>query len=1062
MSCFNLSYFNSFLLVKKDYLFFTIKYSTFFLSTLIGAFLISAQGISQSAGSTDFIANNLTVYPVSPEAATLGKYGELPVNLATGRINFTVPLYTIKIGDFEWPIYLSYNYSGLKTEEDPGMTGLGWDLIANGRITIDVRGLPDELYGYHQSVYPYLSGDLNTLSQDQKTKKLLTLFDAISSGIGFDSQPDLYLINAGGLSGSYVLDKNKEPVFQNHRNYIFNDHKTIIDENGIIFRFEEEEKGITATSSGEVYEIVNSKMLNQIDLPDNSMNIEFVYANESSKNEYQKIVNNSTKLSGIKSSLESSYTSTSVKTRPLNKISFPNGYIVLDVSQFISNNSTGNTLNRITVYNLSDTPILSYKFEYSNASKFKKVLQKISKTTTDVEEDYYDFEYHDTDDLQDNFSYTAQDFWGYYNGITATNLVLSSRESVFDETKKGALTKITFPTGGTSNIEYEQNQVLADEITRNNLCNYTHNKSIRGFIDVLPNGISEIDTIIDIGSSQIVRVLMTGTVVDNSNPTELIDINYSLASLSSEGSPDCFNMLDAELSIRGNTFISGEANKNTIFSKEQVGYISDGKVSIKGQFFSDSSKFRLSYTISFEDTHIPSQINKLIGGIRVKSVTDRGAEGNSIKKHYKYILENASKSSGNLLSYPNFKHTIYNKDGSFIQNNGKITYQNARSTNSFTSYRDSAVLYERIEVFKNSGDSGKEIATYSKANEHIFPFPYVPNISENWLKGKLLKKNIYKKHGLIFRLVSSQENIYERVYPFGLGKSSSKHAFGLAVSRNQFAYFNGSLLSANIMDYAENSYVIYPKAFVLDKTVTKEYNDLEQPINEVTTTYHYDSPETQLQKKITRIGNDRELHTEYIYPYHSSNHPLTALNRIANPIGVKTHLKKGTASPDLLSYQNTVYDNTSNLVIPSKVQIAKGSTAVLEDRLIFGAYDSYGNPMEISRPGGSTTVTLWGYNGQYPIAKIENTTYAQVRQALGNPTTIDATYLSKIDALRTSRPAWQITTYEHYPLVGVKRITQPNGVSTHYEYNGFNRLKTIKDRDKKLLQDYEYHYSKID
>ena len=34
----------------------------------------------------------LTVYPVSPEAASLGKYGEIPVNLATGKINYTIPL----------------------------------------------------------------------------------------------------------------------------------------------------------------------------------------------------------------------------------------------------------------------------------------------------------------------------------------------------------------------------------------------------------------------------------------------------------------------------------------------------------------------------------------------------------------------------------------------------------------------------------------------------------------------------------------------------------------------------------------------------------------------------------------------------------------------------------------------------------------------------------------------------------------------------------------------------------------------------------------------------------
>lgn len=84
---------------------------------------------AQESSVQNFIPKALNIYPLSPEAASLGKHGELPVNLATGKINYTVPLYTIKVGDFKWPIYLSYNHGGLKTEEDPGIVGLGWDLM---------------------------------------------------------------------------------------------------------------------------------------------------------------------------------------------------------------------------------------------------------------------------------------------------------------------------------------------------------------------------------------------------------------------------------------------------------------------------------------------------------------------------------------------------------------------------------------------------------------------------------------------------------------------------------------------------------------------------------------------------------------------------------------------------------------------------------------------------------------------------------------------------------------------------------------------------------------------
>jgi len=156
-------------------------------------FLLSGKMISQELQQ---------VIPVSPEAASLGKYGEIPVNLATGKINYTVPLYTIDVGGFQWPIYLSYNYNGLVVEQDPPMTGLGWDLMAGGRITGQVRGIPDEIGGSSNTSYkknvivPYLEFGTQPSS-------LYGLYRNIATNV-FDGQNDKYHINAGNLSGSYV------------------------------------------------------------------------------------------------------------------------------------------------------------------------------------------------------------------------------------------------------------------------------------------------------------------------------------------------------------------------------------------------------------------------------------------------------------------------------------------------------------------------------------------------------------------------------------------------------------------------------------------------------------------------------------------------------------------------------------------------------------------------------------------------------------------------------------------------------------------------------------------
>lgn len=69
------------------------KITLVFMLTL----MLSMKMFAQDNNPEDINANISSFIPTSPEAASLGRYGMIPNNTATGQMNYSVPIYQIPL-----------------------------------------------------------------------------------------------------------------------------------------------------------------------------------------------------------------------------------------------------------------------------------------------------------------------------------------------------------------------------------------------------------------------------------------------------------------------------------------------------------------------------------------------------------------------------------------------------------------------------------------------------------------------------------------------------------------------------------------------------------------------------------------------------------------------------------------------------------------------------------------------------------------------------------------------------------------------------------------------------
>ncbi len=480
---------------------------------------------------------------------------------------------------------------------------------------------------------------------------------------------------------------------------------------------------------------------------------------------------------------------------------------------------------------------------------------------------------------------------------------------------------------------------------------------------------------------------------------------------------------------------------------------------------------------------------------------------NVYARYYSYPLNELGRTHGSNVGYTRVLEYKLKTEYSTSYDNGFTEYVYSFPAE-YGNQSDGIFSSTRVHNFFMYGDSrsNAELEYYPETSlSHLLP----PNPNYDWNRGHLLKKSVFDTTG---NLVKEDTFEYDIFYP--TGQTEPTKIYGI-----KFAPFHPKV---NFGEYVDRVYgfrvakyeVLTDVAKALSKKTETEYfadgSSISKSINyEYNGLYHKNV--TQITEPMSNGENliRRYLYSGDFYGYgQAAVNDLYLNNRKNIPLEVSEYIKKGSTEY-LRSSVLTTYDFYADKPYPNKQYKIESSVLLTDfqnslrsgmgpfflviswvdkdDRYIekvhYKKYDSKGNVLEIEdKTTGITTSYVWGYEGEYPIAKVDNAIYSEIESVLGsmNLSFLNAGYTFDYDVvndvkyveniysdeetrnllapLRTGLPNAQVTTYTYKPLVGMTSETDPNGITTYYNYDNFNRLKTIKDYEGNIVSQYDYHY----
>lgn len=1031
----------------------------------------------------------------SPKAASLGKFGEIPVNYTAGTMATGIPLFSLQEQGIGLEVSANYFYTGYRPTEGESELGYGWRLQAGGAITRVVHGNSDEdSKGFLQT-----GAALGSVTTEQQRRDL--------ANQEIDGEPDVFSFNFMGYSGKFFFGNdgnihfvNKQP-FDITFTYVLNDPDypingnafgsfTITTGDGTKYIFSDYEASYASGPSNVGHFFlpkINAWYLSKV-IGTKGEELIFRYQRQPttkfrvnfSRSEKRIVIPNQPSSGGgiVTQKNFSLETYLSEIEGTLWKLEFDYS----EHSESLFNETTyRKVLDEIKLIDKTQTgmPVKkSWSFGYTNSKRLLKTIQERDISGNSLPP--YSFLYHAENVTIYTPQYQIIDLWGYLNNAFNQNTTLiieagANRNTALDQSRIFSLQKITYPTKAETLFEYEQND--ASFLVGNG---YTKILTSTEYYTFIWKFIS--------GSWQLTSPNVNIIIDEASTYSSVITPRPDLDQIHCRDKPDeplpartapytaadfapgvtCFDLLDDETL---DFVVDVELIRNTT-----VGYGS-----------SNSQK-------------IP------VGGVRIKKITYESGEANySSDVVYEYVYERFDEpgvSSGQLVAE---MLTEYNLQISYY--NGQ-TFPGILSRSApFSTMALTPVQYDQVLEKKNGVPYRKHYFTAHKS-----PLFGIDEFGD-----------FVNTTGVGSPLIMPQEFGEYDSFDFLRGLSYKTESFDNTVltARTETSYKAKSALLTEAGVYRATAYypellfydvanepVITLKKYNISSTWPRKISETETlysltdaaPISNVTTYEYGNLNHLQLTKTTTINSNGEEQDILVKYPLdyagsvHVSLQHMKDNNYVTYPIEVqKLYRKNSSVSSEVVDGQVMTYQLKPitggllpTLVLPYKsyglnTQVSPSayvpySPASNENTStayrLFNHYKRYnerGNPEEVQYRGYMDFAFLWGYQDQRLLASLQNATYADLNAAVTGISESIPSMLSLTDpiTIKTKLAALQgqgiLTnahlTYQSFdPIFGVLDTTQPNGVRSSFTYDPFGRLSLIKDHNGHIIERYQYFH----